>query len=141
MIKTIIKEAGIVALLLVIVALLLTILLYEYIPNSKTVPIKIQAYTLPSDIDEELKSSIEEEENIVKSYFINSAKLDLYESTHDYNKGKANPFADYSQSTGSANNATNSTGNNSSGNSGNTQTDKTNTQQNEVYINTPGKNY
>lgn len=87
--KTIIKETGIVLLLLVFVVLLIAILLYDYIPSNKIVPIKIQAYEVPEDIDRELQDAIPTEQNIVKTYYIDNDDLDLY----DYDKGKPNPFA------------------------------------------------
>lgn len=143
MIKTIIKEGGIVLLLLVAVALILGIIFYEYIPNNKTVPIRIEEYALSEDIQNELKESVSEGQNIVKTFYIDSTDLDLYESTNDYDKGKANPFADYStEENNITTNTTNNTGN------ANVQTNNTtqnnseeDTNKNEVYISTPGKNY
>ena len=123
MAKTIIKELGIVLLLLVAVILVLAILFYEYIPNNKTVPIKIQEYKVPEDIKQELQESIPTEQNIVRTYYIDSTDLNLYESTNDYDKGKANPFADYTDKVN------------------NTIEDNPIDGENEVYINTPGKNY
>ncbi len=146
MVKKIIKETGIVILLLIAVVLLLAIVFYDYIPNNKTVPIKIQAYDIPEDIKQELQNSVPNEQNIVRTYYIDSSDLNLYESTNDYDKGKANPFADYSIDTTEG--STNSTVNNDN----KTTSDTTNTNniqdveqndknKNEVYINTPGKNY
>lgn len=123
MAKTIIKELGIVLLLLVAVILVLAILLYDYIPNNKIVPIKIQEYEVPEDIKQELEDSIPTEQNIVRTYYIDSTDLNLYESTNDYDKGKANPFADYTDE-----------------NNNNTIVENP-IIENEVYINTPGKNY
>jgi hypothetical protein len=127
MIKTIIKESGIVLLLLLATALILGILFYEYLPNSKTVPIQIEEYALDEDVQKELKGSVSEGQNIVKTFYIDSTDLDLYESTKDYNKGKADPFADYTSGE-VLNSNTNTTGNSTEQN------------KNEVYIKTPGKN-
>lgn len=142
MIKTIFKEVGIALLLLIAIALVLGILLYEYIPNNKTVPIKIEPYNMPQDIEEELKEAIPESQNIVKTYYIDSTDLNSYEATNDYDKGKPNPFAAYepkkengSSNTTNNNNTTNTIDNNKE-NLG--QQDK---DENEVYITTPGKNY
>lgn len=150
--KTIIKEIGIVLLLLLAVSLLLAIVFYDYIPNNKTVPVKIQAYDVPEDIKEELSEAGLNEQNIVRTYYIDSTDLDLYESTNNYDKGKANPFADYT--TTSSTNTTNSAGNTNSNNnnsanngttSNNQDSNSNNSQngsrQNEVYMTTPGKNY
>lgn len=139
MFKTIIKEFGIVILLLVAVALVLAIIFYDYIPNNKTVPIKIQAYNVPEDIKQELEESIEDEQNIVRTYYIDSTDLDLYESTNDYNKGKENPFADYTQEEPTSN--INSITNNINKNNTNTAENHIQKDDNEVYIDTPGKNY
>ena len=132
MIKTIIKEIGIAALLLIAIFLVLGIVFYDYIPNNKTVPIKIQAYSMPEDIKEDLDKSIPNEQRIVKTYSIDSTDLDIYEATNDYDKGKPNPFASYEEETEESSSDLE--------NDNNTQnTDNTN--KNEVYINTPGKNY
>ncbi len=153
MVKSIIKEAGIVILILIAVILVLTVIFYEYIPNNKTVPIKLEAYTIPENIKQELQVSTEEQ-NIVR-YYIDSTDLDLYESTNDYDKGKANPFADYSET--ATQNTTNNTNNESSSNKNNTENktennnsvannssdndDANGSDKKEVFINTPGKNY
>lgn len=143
MIKTIIKEIGIGALVLIAIVLILGIIFYDYIPSNKTVPIKIQAYSMPEDIKEDLDKAIPDEQEIVKTYSIDNTDLDTYEATNDYDKGKPNPFAAYgdevqnSSSDSEENNNTNNNDTNS--NTQNIQQDDTN--QNEVYINTPGKNY
>ncbi len=93
MLKTILKETGIVILLLVVVTLLLAILFYDYIPNNKIVPVKIQAYDVPEEIEKELEEAIPTEQNIVRTYYIDSMDLNLYEDTNEYDKGKPNPFA------------------------------------------------
>ena len=168
MAKAYIKEAGIIILLVLAVTLLLAIILYDYIPNNKVVPIKLKEYTMPEEIQAELEEASIDEQNIVRTYYIDSSDLDLYESTNDYNKGKANPFADYSSdSTDSGNNTvSNSTSANSANvksnetkyngsSSMNTTDTNTNTNTNnnnsnantntsddgEVYMTTPGKNY
>lgn len=116
MIKTIIKEAGIVVLLLIAIALILGIIFYDYIPNSKTIPAKVESHAFPEDIKEELSQTLKDEQNIVRTYYIDSSDLSLYESTKEYDKGKVNPFVDTStvapattNSTTSANSNTTST--------------------------------
>ena len=145
MAKTIVKEIGIALLLLIAIALVLGILFYDYIPNNKTVPIKIQAYEMPEDVKTELEEDIPEEQNIVRTYYIDSTDLNSYEATNDYDKGKPNPFAEYvptteSGSSNSTQNNNNTTNNNVlNNNTENVGQDSTN--QEEVYITTPGKNY
>ena len=117
--KTILKELMIVILLIIAIGLLLTIIFYQYIPNNKTVPIKMQAYELPDDVKTE--------------------------STKDYNKGKPNPFSDYGAN--NSNTSENTSGNTSGngGTSNNTSGGNSNTVNNNVdddpYIATPGKTY
>jgi len=138
MAKNIIKEIGIGLLLLISIALLLGILLYDYFPNNKTVPIEIQAYNMPDDIKLELEEAMPEEQNIVRTYYIDSTDLNAYESTNDYDKGKANPFAENSSNT-------QNTSDDSTVNKNNITNNKENTEQNnkkpdETYITAPGKN-
>lgn len=143
MIKKVIKEIGIAIILLIAIALVLSIIFYKYIPNNKTVPIQVKPYTLSEEMQEELKESInQEEQNVVTTLYINDDDLDKYESKKDYNKGKANPFADYSKKEGNI--ANNSNTENTTNTSSNTTTSKNNTMAetntNEVYVSTPGKN-
>lgn len=143
MIKTVIKEAIIVILILIAITFILGILFYESIPNNKTVPVKIQSYNLPQDVEEELKESISGAENIVETLRVDDSDLDQYEATNDYNKGKADPFRDYTkQEENTGNNI--GTGNNSNiqnnvNNNTNTIANNTNNNNSEVYFNTSGK--
>lgn len=142
MAKTIIKEAGIVILLLLAIALILGIVFYDYIPTNKTVPVKIQSYTIPDDIKEELSETFEEGQNIVRTYYIDSTDLSAYESSNDYDKGKANPFADYSVSSTAGNTASGNTNSNSNNKFNNTVANNNNTDNtnnSEVYFNKPVK--
>ncbi len=143
--KTILKELMIVILLIIAIGLLLTIIFYQYIPNNKTVPIKMQAYELPDDVKTELRDAGVEEQNIIKTYLIDDSDLNVYESTKDYNKGKPNPFSDYGAN--NSNTSENTSGNTSGngGTSNNTSGGNSNTVNNNVdddpYIATPGKTY
>lgn len=140
MIKKVIKEIGIAIILLIAIALVLSIIFYKYIPNNKAVPIQVKPYTLSEEMQEELKESInQKEQNVVTTLYINDDDLDKYESKKDYNKGKANPFADYSkkeENTANSSNTANTSSNTTT--SKNNTTAETNT--NEVYVSTPGKN-
>lgn len=91
MAKGIIKEAVIVLLMLLVIALVLGIIFYDYIPINKTVPLKVNPYKMSSDLEEELGEELEEEE-IVKTYTVDSSDLELYEND-DYDAGKKNPFS------------------------------------------------
>ena len=100
MVKTVLKEAGIVILLFIAIALILGILFYDYIPDKKTVPAKVEPYALPEDVKAELSATMKNlEQNIVKTLYIDSDDLSLYESKKDYNKGKVNPFAESTKTT------------------------------------------
>lgn len=139
MVKTIAKETGIVILLLIVVALVLGIIFYDYIPTNKTVPAKIEEYTLPQEVQTELDESMSEEQNIVRTYYIDSSDLSIYEATNDYDKGKANPFADYSVEATDGNTVgTNSVGSNKVSNNSNNSGSKQNTNS-EAFFNTSGK--
>lgn len=97
MVKNVIREILIVLLLLFAISLILGIIFYDYIPNNKTVPIEVKEYAMPEDIKEELDAAITKDQRIVKTLFIDSRDLNMYESIKEYNKGKANPFKDYGQ--------------------------------------------
>lgn len=133
MVKTIIKEIGIVILLIITIILILGIVLYDYIPNNKSIPIKPQVYEFPSDIKEELQENVEEGQNIIKTYYIDETDLNAYESKKDYKKGNPNPFAD--SSTNSSTEVTNTKVTNNI----NSISNETNTENKEVYYNKSGK--
>ena len=96
MAKTILKEVIIFLLLLIVIALVLGVLFYDHIPNNKIVPTALKPYELSEEVQEELNETMSRSsENIVKTYYIDSSDLSVYASTKDYNKGKVNPFEDY----------------------------------------------
>lgn len=121
MIKSIIKEIFIMLLLCAAVVLILAVVFYEYNPINKEIPTTLK-YEMPSElanVKEELnKELITKEEQIIKTYEITESELKLYTKVN-YDKGKADPFAKYSETpsgnviTGgstSGNTNTNSTG-------------------------------
>jgi hypothetical protein len=142
MAKSIIKELIIVLLLILAIILVLGILLYEYVPNTKTLPNEV-SYTTPEDVKEELLTSSEvDESQIVMTYEIDSTDLNNYKKIQNYKPGKANPFSSYetqtsgsnttsgnSSSESTTNSSSSSTENNTTSNttSSNTQTNSTNT--------------
>lgn len=95
MAKSIIKELIIVLLLCLAIILILAILLYEYVPISKTIPNQV-AYTTPEDVKQELLTASDvDESQIVMTYEVNSDDLNNYTRINNYNPGKANPFSSY----------------------------------------------
>ncbi len=129
----ILKEAGIVILLLVIIVLILTIIFYDYFPNSKTIPAKVETYAFPEDIKEELSETLEStEQNIVRTYYIDSEDLSLYETTKEYDKGRVNPIADTNTNAITNTNTNNTSNTNSTSNNTSDNTTKNNTIQNST---------
>lgn len=128
MAKNVIKEIIILLLLCLAIILLLGILLYEYVPMSKTVPNPV-SYTTAEDVQQELASSSDvDNSQIILTYEVDSTDLNNYERINDYQPGKANPFSSYETSgentttNGSATggNSTSSGSNSSSSNNSNT---------------------
>lgn len=128
MAKNVIKEIIILLLLCLAIILLLGILLYEYVPMSKTVPNPV-SYTTPEDVQQELAASSNvDNSQIILTYEVDSTDLNNYERINDYQPGKANPFSSYETSgentttNGSATggNSTSSGSNSSSSNNSNT---------------------
>lgn len=128
MAKNVIKEIIILLLLCLAIILLLGILLYEYVPMSKTVPNPV-SYTTPEDVQQELASSSDvDNSQIILTYEVDSTDLNNYERINDYQPGKANPFSSYETSgentttNGSATGGSSSSSGSSSSNSNNTNT-------------------
>lgn len=116
MAKSILKELIIVLLLCLAIILVLGILLYEYVPITKTIPNEV-SYTTPENVKQELLTSSDvDDSQIIMTYEVNSDDLRNYRRVQDYVPGKANPFASYDSA------ATNTTTNGSStgGSSSNT---------------------
>ena len=106
MAKSVIRELIIVLLLCLAIILVLGILLYEYVPMSKTIPNEV-SYTTPEDVREELLAAEGvDESKIVMTYEIDSATLNNYKKIQNYKPGKANPFADNSSQTNESNSTT-----------------------------------
>ena len=128
MAKNVIKEIIILLLLCLAIILLLGILLYEYVPMSKTVPNPV-SYTTPEDVQQELGTSSDvDNSQIILTYEVDSTDLNNYERINDYQPGKANPFSSYETSgentttNGSATGGSSSSSGSSSSNSNNTNT-------------------
>lgn len=126
MAKSIIKEIIIMLLICLAIILVLGILLYEYVPASKTMPNEV-SYTTPSDVKEELLSSADvDDSQIIVTYEVNQDDLNNYKKVQNYKPGKANPFA--SGETTDSSNATNTTnGNSSNSSTGNSNNGNTST--------------
>ena len=132
MVKSVFKEIIIILLLIVIIILLLGILFYDYIPTSKTVPSKVQEYALEETVKQELDKQLNNlnSEEIVKTYKLDATDIEHYERTNEYDKGKINPFAEYSAGTN------NTEANNTIDNSSKNTTDNS---SKDNFLNTVGK--
>lgn len=124
MIKSIIKEVFIMILLCIAIVLILGILLYDYIPSNKVIPVK-EAYETPNDVKEEINEQITEIEKTEISYEITDADLNLYKQTSSYRPGKPDPFSESSTVVNS--NVTDENTANTNQNNGTTNTNSTGT--------------
>ena len=120
MAKSIIKEIIIVLLLCLAIMLILGILLYEYVPITKTLPNEV-SYTTPDNVKQELLSSSDvDDTQVIMTYEVNQEDLNNYRRVQDYVPGKANPFSSYeSTDTNNDNNDNNSSSNNNNNSSSN----------------------
>lgn len=130
MAKSIIKELIIVLLLCLAIILVLGILLYEYVPITKTIPNEV-SYTTPENVKQELLTSSDvDDSQIIMTYEIDSDDLSNYRRVQDYVPGKANPFSSYEEA------ATNTTENGSS--TGSTSTGSSSTSSGNTNTSTSG---
>ena len=120
MTKSILKEIIIILLLCLDIILIIGILLYDYVPISKTVPNQV-AYTTPEDVKQELiQSGSLDESEVIMTYEVNNDDLNNYRRVKDYKPGKANPFSSYETATaGNTTNSTNGTSTTGTATSGN----------------------
>ncbi|MCL2383929.1 MAG: hypothetical protein FWC79_07445 [Oscillospiraceae bacterium] len=68
MIKRIVKELIIFVLLVITMALLLGLLFYDYIPYNREVPLRVEEFVLPENIEEELISSEGEQRERARTF-------------------------------------------------------------------------
>lgn len=140
--KKIIKEIIIILLLLCAIALVLGILLYDYIPINKVVP-EIEKYQTSASVKNEIQEVIDtENSDIVVTYEMDSSDLQSFEKTKEYDKGKANPFSTYTtqpenpgNNTNTNNTNTNNTNNNNTNSTGNSTN---NSSSNSTFFNDTG---
>lgn len=108
--KIIFRETIISLLVAIAVLLILSVALYNYMPSNKVIPETVE-YTPTKEIQQQLNSQVDEEQETTEPYVVTANDLDNYEKTNEYNPGKANPFAAASEpSTGDT------TGDSSTGN-------------------------
>ena len=127
MAKNVIKEIIIILLLCLAIILILGILLYEYVPMTKTIPNPV-SYTVPEEVETEIQDT---SDDVLMSFnndseTIDSTELNNYERINNYQPGKANPFSPYEQQTSTSGENT-TTGNSSTGGSSSSTTNSTGT--------------
>ena len=145
--KNAIKEIVRILLLIMIIILTLGIIIYEYVPNNKKVPKKLEEYTLEEEIKNEINTNESlETEKIVKTYKIEGADLQVYEYEKNYEKGKVNPFSvlnteteNTTSNTVSNENPTNTTTTNNNTSSANTTNNSETNESKDQFFNTVGK--
>ena len=143
MAKKVVKELIIALLLCLAIILLLGILLYEYVPNTKTIPNAV-SYTTPENVKQELvDSKAIDESQIIMTYEVDSNDLNNYEKIQGYKPGKANPFSSYETGTAGENTTNNnsSTGTASSGGTTSSDNSSTTTNNNSDNTSTSGGTY
>ena len=149
MAKSIIKEIIIVLLLCLAIMLVLGILLYEYVPITKTLPNEV-SYTTQENVKQELLSSSDvDDTQVIMTYEVNQDDLNNYRRVQDYVPGKANPFSSYEttaenptgsgSSTGGSSSNSSSSNSSSSNASSNTTTDDNSSSGGHFFQNTGTK--
>lgn len=105
----IVKDIVISILIVICIVVILSVILYDKISLSKVIP-ESKEYLLSEEMEEAIDNKIPEEIEMVPiQYYIDATDLKKYEKTKEYNKGKKNPFAEYSST--SDNDFTNNTDN------------------------------
>ena len=127
MAKNVIKEIIIILLLCLAIILILGILLYEYVPMTKTIPNPV-SYTVPEEVETDIQDT---SDDVLLSFNndsegIDSTELNNYERINNYQPGKANPFSSYEDTTSTSGENT-TTGNSSTGGSSSSTTNSTGT--------------
>lgn len=115
-----IKEIIISLLVCLLVLIVLSFVFYNFIPNNKVIPEKIE-YQASDEIKKELNSEVDNSsDKIIKTYEITASDLEQYQKNKEYNPGKTNPFAPISQGNDASDVTTSDEANSNVGNSNNT---------------------
>lgn len=141
MAKKIVKEIIILLLICLAILLVLSVLLYNFIPSNKVIPAEV-TYQASEEIKTQLSEAAQSEQTeVVLRYEVTSTDLKNYQKTNSYNAGKVNPFSSYSASTGEEENNEN-LNNNTNNTTNNNQTSNNSTSNNSTTGNffetTPG---
>lgn len=119
--KIVFRETIIALLVSIAVLLILSVVLYNYMPSNKVIPETVE-YTPTKEIQEQLSSAVEDtSKEVIVTYEVTANDLNNFEKTNEYNPGKANPFAAASES---------STGDTTGNSTGETTTDSTDSNSN-----------
>ena len=120
MFKSIIKELAIIILLIIAIGIIFFIVFYDYNTVNTTVPKKMEAYELSTDIKEELNETLKSQDTqeLVKTYILDESDLRRFEATNTYDKGKPNPFSKYTENNNSSGNQTGGNSTSSGGDTG-----------------------
>ena len=119
--KIVFRETIIALLVSIAVLLILSVVLYNYMPSNKVIPETVE-YTPTKEIQEQLSSAVEDtSKEVIVTYEVTANDLNNFEKTNEYNPGKANPFASASESSteDTTGNSTGETTNSTNGNSNN----------------------
>ncbi len=96
--KIVFRETIIALLVSIAVLLILSVVLYNYMPSNKVIPETVE-YTPTKEIQEQLSSAVEDtSKEVIVTYEVTANDLNNFEKTNEYNPGKANPFAAASES-------------------------------------------
>ncbi len=83
-------------LIVIFVILIIFIISYNKLSINKIIP-QSEDYQMPQTMQNDMKEDkLEEAQEIVTTYYLDSSDLRKFEKTQEYKKGKANPFAEIS---------------------------------------------
>ena len=124
----ILKELIIYILIIALIVVVFAVLFYDELPTNKIVPVK-EDYALPKNLENVLQDSLvqEDEEEVLVTYTVEQDDLDNYQDIKQYDPGKVDPFADYSEkpqdnqgTSGEGSSGTGTSGTDNSSNTGST---------------------
>ena len=111
------KEIVVSILFLIIILITMGIILYDKLPALKKIP-KAQEYSKSLEAEKILEEVINQDETktAIKTYRMNKAEINALSNNRRFEKGKSNPFANYSsESTGDSDSSSGSNGSTSGG--------------------------
>lgn len=97
-----IKDIIISVLIVTCIVLILVVIFYNKTGLTKFIP-EAEEYNMSEEMQNDFTQTVEQEDNTIIKYKLDSSDLKQVEKTNEYDKGKKNPFSEFSEGVNNGN--------------------------------------